>query len=541
MPKVWKIADTQSEDLVEQLLLNRGIKSKEDRERFFNPKLEYFEKDLNIPGIPAAQKRIEKAIENGEQIIVYGDYDVDGVCASAIIYKALSSLGAKILPYIPHREKEGYGLSKQGLDSCRDSGATLVITVDHGIVAFDQAKYAKEIGLDLIITDHHMKREDSIASLQNDKSGGRNVPEADVVVHSTLICGTGVAWCLIRKMIKPNLANELLELVALATICDMMSLQGVNRSFVFWGLKQLNKTTNVGLIALLNECQISLGDIDAYCLGHALGPRLNAIGRLEHAIDALRLLCTKDASKARKLAALLTDANLKRQELTTLAVEQARAMVVKDSGIHIVHSEEWIPGIIGLIAGRITDEYKRPSIAISVGEVHSKGSARSIDGINIVETIRECSDLLVDVGGHKGAAGFTIETTKIEEFKLRLSQVLAEKVVVEDPTLEVEAVVDSKRLSKSLVKELEAFEPTGFGNPKPVLATLKMKASDTRSLSGGKHLKFKADDVDAIAFGMGDLEPLVRSAGYVDVAYNLEINHFNGRDILQLKVKDVRF
>lgn len=523
------------EDLVEQLLVNRGITSKLEREKFFNPTLENFEKDLNIPGIPKALKRIEKAIKSGEQIVVYGDYDVDGVSASAIIYKALASLGAKILPYIPHREKEGYGLSREGLDSCRDMGASLVITVDHGIVAFEQAHYAKRLGLDLIITDHHTKRD---SKSHNEPES--QVPEAVAVVHSTLMCGAAVAWCLVRDFVKKDLAKELLQFVAIATICDSMVLQDVNRSFVFLGLKEMNKTSNVGLLALFNECGLSLGEIDSYALGHILGPRLNAIGRLEHAIDALRLLCTKDTLKARKLSALLTETNLKRQELTALAIEQAKEMVNNEDGIHVLHSSEWIPGIIGLIAARVAEEYRKPSIAISVGEVHSKGSARSVDGINIVETIRQCSDLLVDVGGHKGAAGFTIETGRIEEFKKRLAGILAESVVRDD-VLEIDAEVSSKKLSKNLVKRILEFEPFGFGNPQPVFATHRMRVSDIRTVGQGKHLKFKADNIDVIAFGMGDLEKALRVSGVVDLAYNLEINKFNGSEILQLKVKDIKF
>ncbi len=526
MSKVWNVLPQTREDLVDQLLINRGITSKSEREKFFNPTLENFEKDLNIPGIPKALKRIEKAIQNGEQIVVYGDYDVDGVCASAIIYKALTSMGAKILPYIPHREKEGYGLSKEGLDSCRDMGASLVITVDHGIVAFEQTLYAKEIGLDLIISDHHSPKEEK--------------PEALAIVHSTLMCGAAVAWCLARNFVKKDLSKELLQFVAIATVCDSMVLQDVNRSFVFLGLKELNKTTNVGLLSLFNECDLTLGDIDSYTLGHILGPRLNAIGRLEHAIDALRLLCTKDPLKARKLSALLTEVNLKRQELTTLAIEQARGMVKEEDGVHVLSSGDWVPGIIGLIAARVAEEYRKPSIAISVGEVHSKGSARSIDGVNIVEAIRQCSDLLIDVGGHKGAAGFTIETRKIDEFKERLAEVLSNSEALDD-VLEIEAEVPSKKLTKQMVSKILDFEPFGFGNSQPVLATHRMKVSDVRTVGTGKHLKFKADGIDAIAFGMGNLEKVLRVSGVADLAYNLEINKFNGSEILQLKVKDIHF
>ena len=276
---LWKILPKKNDDLIEQLLINRGIKTEKEKELFFHPKISDFKKDLQIPGIEKAIKRIKEAIEKGEQIIVYGDYDVDGISASAILYKALASLGAKVLPYIPHREKEGYGLSRVGLEFARDSGATLVITVDNGIVAFEQAKIEKELGLDLIITDHHVPQEEK--------------PDAYGIVHSTKMCGAAVALCLIKDLIKKDLSKELLQFVAIATICDLIPLIGLNRSFVFEGLKILNTTTNLGLLELINECGIRMGSIGSFEIGYMIGPRLNAMGRLEHGIDSLRLLCTR--------------------------------------------------------------------------------------------------------------------------------------------------------------------------------------------------------------------------------------------------------
>src|SRR3989338_9456538 len=401
----WKILLKKSDDLTEQLLINRGIK---DKKIFFNPKISDFEKDLEISGIPNAQKRILEAIQKGEQIIVFGDYDVDGITASAILYKGLTSLGAKVLPYIPHREKEGYGLSKLGLEFAKSSASKVLITVDCGITAFNQAKFAKELGLDLIITDHHLPQD--------------NLPDCFAIVHSIKMCGAAVAWCLIKDQIKKDLKAELLQFAALATVCDLIPLVNLGRAFVSEGLKILNKTTNLGLLSLINESGISSGSIGSFEIGYMIGPRLNAIGRLEHAIDALRLLCTKDPAKAKNLAKLLCQTNTQRQQMTTQAYEQARVIVDSKKKIHVLISGQWSSGIIGLIAGRITEEYYHPTIAISLGKVISKGSARSIDGINIVELIRKHADLLIDVGGHPGAAGFSIENKHIEIFKKRLEE-----------------------------------------------------------------------------------------------------------------------
>lgn len=521
----WKIAPKKSDELVEQLLINRGIKTEEEKEQFFHPKIANFTHDLQIPGIGKANERILKAIEKEELIVVYGDYDVDGICASAILYKALTSIGAKVLPYIPHREKEGYGLSRIGLESARNSGATLVITVDNGIVAFEQAKLAQELKLDLIITDHHVPE--------------RRKPDCFAVVHSTKMCGAAVAWCLIRDLIKKELVSELLQFAAVATVCDLVPLINLNRAFVFEGLKILNKTKNPGLLALLHESGVSFGNIGSFEIGYIIGPRLNAMGRLEHAIDSLRLLCTRDPIKAKRLAKLLCDTNVARQKMTMEAMEQAKLLINKDKKIHVLVSKEWSSGIIGLVAGRVCEEYYRPTIAISVGEEIAKGSARSIEGVNIVEVIREHSDILIDVGGHPGAAGFSLLSKHVEVFKRRFEDFVIE--LPEERVLEIEAEILSSQLTKSLVSEIEKFEPFGMLNRQPVFVTRNMQISDIRTVGNDKHLKGKAEEVDFIAFGMGELVTLLRSGQTVDLAYNLELDTYNGNNKLQLKVKDIKF
>lgn len=531
MPKSWKIAPKVADDLVEQLLCNRGITTSEEKEKFFHPKLSDYQSDLKIPGIPKALNRIKKAIEEKELIVVFGDYDVDGICGAAILYLALTSLGAKVLPYIPHREKEGYGLSKAGLDYARDSGAKLVISVDCGIVAFEQAVYAKKTGLDLIITDHHQPLETK--------------PEALVIVHTASMCGAAVAWCLVRQMLDEGGTLDLLDLVAIATVGDMIPLTGVNRCFVSLGLEKLKKTKRVGLLALCLQGGIKPSEISTFHLGYIIGPRLNALGRIEHALDVLRLLCTKDPAKASKLAKILCDANDQRKKLTLEAVLQAKEMVsiskvAKEEKIIIVQGESWIPGIIGLVAGRLAEEFGVASIAIAQGETFSKGSARSANGLNIVETIRACKDLLVDVGGHEGAAGFTIETNKLAEFKVKLQEVIKGKQKTLEPVLKVDAEVLVKKLSKKLVGEVAKFEPFGVGNPQPILATFGMRLGNIRTVGEGKHLKFSADGIDAIAFGRGSSAPLLQNGQLADLAYNLEIDDFNGGEKVQLKVKDFK-
>ena len=525
----WKIPPQKSSDLIEQLLINRGIKTPKEKELFFNSKFEDFEKELHLPGIPKSKNRIEKAIKEGELIIAYGDFDVDGICGAAVLYLGLTAKGAKVLPYIPHRIKEGYGLSRQGLEFARDSRASLVISVDCGIVAFEMAKYAKSLGLDLIITDHHQLLDGEY-------------PDAYAIVHSTKLCGAGVAWTLIRD-------ENLLDLVAIATIADMIPVLGVNRALVKKGLELLKRTDRVGLQALYEEAGITPGEIGSYEVGHIIAPRLNAMGRLEHAIDSLRLLCTKDKEKAKKLASLLGETNSQRKLLTQTAVDEAKLLVNGSTKkIHVLSSKDWIPGIVGLVAGRVCEETRVPSIAISVGEVHSKGSARSVRGVNIVETIRKCSDILVAVGGHPRAAGFTIETSKIEIFRKRLEEIMDDYELVEDHELEIEAQVASNKLNLKLAKEVYDFEPFGISNPVPVLVTMNMELQDLRTVGDGKHLKGKLlrhperseGSIEFIGFGMGDMINILSSGQLVDMAYVLDIDKFGGLEKLQLKVKDIR-
>ncbi len=443
--------------------------------------------------------------------------------------KGLTSIGAKVLPYIPHREKEGYGLSKLGLEFARDSGATLVITVDNGIVALEQAKFAKDIGLDLIITDHHLPIEGKL-------------PEALTIVHSTQMCGAAVAWCLIRDEISQTLCDELLQFVGIATVADMIPLTGLGRAFVVEGLKVLNKTKNPGLLALFREAKIEAGKIGSFEIGHAIGPRLNAIGRLEHAIDALRLLCTENEKRAKELAKLLQETNIRRQEFTTLAVEEALIAIKKNGSkkIHIVYSQNWLPGVIGLIAARVCQETGKPAIAISMGETMAKGSARSVDGVNIAEVIRECSDILNDVGGHKGAAGFSLLNEQIGKFKNRMEKLMETLPEEIEQILEIDAEIEKKQLTKSLVKELEKFGPFGHQNPQPTFAVRAFRITDIRTLSEGKHLKFKAEGIDCIAFGMGSMSQILAQGQLVDLAFYLEINKFNGSEKLQLKIRDLK-
>lgn len=512
------------EELVEIMLKNRDIKES-DREKFFNPKLSDYEKDLEITGTGKARKRILEAIKNKELIIAYGDYDVDGICGTAILYLGLTSLGLKVLPYIPHREKEGFGLSEEGLTYAKEQGAALIITVDNGISAIEKSKLAKKMGLDLIITDHHLL--------------GEKRPEALSIIHSTKICGAAVGWCLIKSLVQKNVAEDLLDLVALASICDMVPLLGVNRALVKVGLEKIRKTKRIGLKALMAQAKVNPDDISAYHVGYILGPRLNAKGRLEHALDALRLLCTKDPGKAQELAKMLGETNETRKEMVACAVEEAKKMVQASQKIIILNSKQWVPGIVGLIAGRLKEEYGLPAVIISESDNISKGSARSVKGLDIFTLIQKCADTLIDLGGHPGAAGFTIETKKIEIFKKQLIKIIRDIKFDQSGKMEAEAELILDKVGKSWIEELERFEPYGISNPKPVFASREVKISNIKTVGAGVHLKFWADGISSIAFSFGLKAEKLKENQLVDLTYYLEIDKFDGTEKIQLKVKDL--
>lgn len=538
----WVVLDRVSDDLEEQLLANRQIK---DKEFFFNPTISP-EPLVDKDQLQIAVQRIKKSIAQKEQVYIYGDFDVDGVTATAILWETLNNLGAKVLPYIPHREKEGYGLSETGLKQIAEKGGKLVITVDCGIGAIEQAKLAKEFGLELIITDHHQKSDE--------------LPEAVAILHTYELCGAGVAHELANALyqsVGSAPPPELLDLVCIGTIADMVPLLGKNRAFAKLGLEQLNKTKRLGLRAIIEEVAIKLGNLGTFEISFIIAPRLNAMGRLEHAYDSLRILLTKDPDKARLLARKLSLTNSERQRLTREAIEQAQEILEKESKnkkMFVLHNEGWQQGIIGLVAGRLTDQYCRPVLVISKGEVHSKGSARSVNGINIVEAIQSCSDILVNCGGHPAAAGFTIETERIPEFKERLAKWAEDKLTSDSfiPEIKIEAQFRAQDLNLETCALVAQFAPFGMGNPKPLFLTQDLTVHQVRTVgSEGKHLKLilgvpnenvwsLTNSIEAIGFGMGKKFMDVRIGSRIDVVFCLDEDNWNGNKKLVLKLKDFK-
>jgi len=546
----FKISSSEfkTDNLIEILLKNRGIKTKEEIEAFLNPKLSEVTPQavkIDEEQLKKAVLRINKAIEEKQKIIVFGDYDVDGICASAVLWESLDSLGADAMPYIPSRFDEGYGLSKEGIDNLLKAGKVdLIITVDNGIVANDAVDYANKKGIDVIITDHHVPTE--------------KLPNALAIVHTTLLCGAGVAYLLAQEISnKSKILNTKyekldthLELVVLATIADLVPLTNANRVLVYFGLQKLRETKRPGLLALINKAKIKKEEIGTYEIGHMLAPRLNAMGRLASAMDSLRLVCTNNIQKAESLAEVLNQTNLERQRITQEALVHAKTKA-EEKGIKnllFIADESYQQGIVGLVAGRMVEEYYLPSIIISKGEKYSKASARSVKGFNIIEFLRSASDLLVDVGGHPMAAGFTVETAKIDLLEKKLFE-NAEKLLKKEHlerVLRIDCELDSSFIDYETYSTIQKLAPFGMANPEPTFLTKNLTVSDIRIVGkNGKHLKLNLKSktsnlkFSAIAFGMGEKNHL-KIGDKADVVYTMEENSWNGYKNIELKIKDLR-
>lgn len=545
--KKWKIGKQilenrkqhDEEEIFACLLRLRGLTSDTAVKEFVSPKhpkeLGLRDVGIDVAAMANAVKRIRRAIMDKESIVVYADYDADGITAGAVMWETLWKLGARVMPYIPHREGEGYGLSEKGIDAAQHQfDPSLIITVDHGITAYEKVAYAKKLGIDVIVTDHHTKQ--------------KKLP-ACTIVHTTQLSGSGVSWFVAREL--SGAAS--VELAAVGTVADLLPLTGANRSIVMYGLKALRTTSRVGLSALMEEAGITKDRVDTHTISHMIAPRINAMGRIDHALDALRLLCTNDQKKAGALAQKLGLTNATRQKMTEDSVQHALGLLPQDikniKKLIFIADESYNQGIIGLIAGRLTEAYYRPSVVLSTGEEYAKASARSISGFNIIEAIRKCSDVLIDAGGHPMAAGLTVETRNISLLQKKLEQV-AEELITEEmlqKTLSIDLEMPLSKVSEKLWGHIQKLSPFGIGNPQPVFASKGLAVRDVRIIGATrKHVKMNVRGtgmkgwIDAVAFNMADMFGQFSSGDPIDLAYTLDMNEWNGRRSLQLKVRDVR-
>lgn len=540
--------------LLANLLYQRDLRDPAAAQAFLDAD---YQRSLNDPlllkGMSEAAPRLAHAVREREPIAIYGDFDTDGVTAVTLLTQALGAMGADVRPYVPHRTREGYGLNNLAVEHLAADGVRLLVTVDCGVSNIAEVAAAQARGVDVIVTDHHTPPAElpPALALVNPKQPGCLYPDKQLV-------GVGIAFKLIQALARYGLrpgnlrGRDLLDVVALGTVADMGLLIGENRALVKAGLQAINTTTRPGLQALITVAGLVPGKIDSTAIGYMLGPRLNAAGRLDDARRAYQLLLAADAQEARTIAQELHETNRARQELTRLTQEKARVLAaaadLQDDPILILADEAFPAGVIGLVASRLVDELGRPVVIIERGPEHSRGSARSIPGFNMVEALNACGELFVRHGGHAAAAGFTITSPRIPELHIALNRIAAARMqgVSLEPLLPIDATVPLTDVCWELLNEINRLEPFGNGNPQPVLMSAGVRVLDARTRGAeNQHLKLLLQQGagpphEAIAFRMGHLAPALRRHPHIDLAYVLEANEWNGERRLQINVKDLR-
>lgn len=536
--------------LLAKVFLSRGIEEEEYIEKFLNPSMDDLHDPFLLKDMEKAVDRIIDAVKNGERIVIFGDYDVDGVTSTSILYDFLKTCGAHVGYYIPDRKEEGYGLSMGAVQKVIDGGASLIITVDCGITAFEEVKYIVENHVDIIITDHHECKEElpeAYASV--------NPCRHDSTYPFKELAGVGVVFKLVKALsIKMGLEDpslKYIDLVALGTVADVVTLSDENRVIVKYGVKAIENTSNKGLKALIDASGVKDKLITAFTIGFVLAPRINAAGRIGDATRAVRLLTTDDENEAIALSKELNEQNSYRQEteqgiLCDVLSKIEYCVDLKKEKVIVVWGKEWHHGIIGIVASRITEIFHRPCILIAVEEGLGKGSGRSIEGFNLFEALSHCASLFEKFGGHELAAGLTIKEENIEEFKRLINEYANSLLKDSDliPKLKIDVEVTKEDISTESVRELELLSPFGVGNPSPVFAYRNLTIEEIRKVGSDKHLKLKLKDkgtvIDAIGFNRGHLAENYNEKDVIDVACSFEINTWNNVESVQMNLKDLR-
>ena len=558
MNKKWEICKVDKEQveklqenykinrLLATLLVNREITTEEKITKFLNPKRSDFYNPFGMPDMEKAINRILKAIDNNEKIIIYGDYDVDGITSVAVLKSFLEERGLDIGVYIPNRLNEGYGLNKDAVKNISENGYKLMITVDCGITAIEEVEYAKSLGIETIITDHHEPIED--------------LPNAVAVVDAKRkdnkyecrnLAGVGVVFKFIQALsIKMGLDEKeylkYLDIVCVGTISDIVPLTDENRVIVKLGLKLVEQTRNLGLKEILQSCGYS--KINSTTISFGVAPRINACGRMGHQEEALNLLLSKNPEKVKELSLKLNEYNKTRQDIEKNIFQEAVDKIEKNNltknSTLVVYGNNWHHGVIGIVSSKITELYFKPSILLSEEEGEYKGSGRSINGFDLHEALMECSQSIKKFGGHAMAVGITIEKDKIEEFEEVFEKIAKEKNVDKIiPIINVDEEIKLDEINKEMVDSLKELEPYGEANKMPVFAFKNLKIESIRALTNGKNLKLTVKDnkniVNAIGFNLGELAESYKIGDKVDIVGNLEINSFNGIESIQINIKDI--
>lgn len=550
--------------LIAQLLVNRGITEAREGGVFLQPKLTELIRPVQMPGIAPAVARLRRALERKEKITIYGDYDVDGITGVSILWQLLTLLGAQVDYYIPHRIDEGYGLNSDAVRSLAEGGTRLLVTVDCGIVATVAAELTQQLGVDLIVTDHHQP--------------GPTLPVATAIVHPMLdpayanqdsagaLVAYKLAWAVAEEFSRgPRLEPQLREfmlsattLAAIGTVADVVDLRGENRVVTKFGLQAVPESKLCGLQALIQTAGLAGKGVDSTAIGFRLAPVLNAAGRMGHARLAVELLTSTSEMRAMQIAEYLKDQNVQRQQCERKMLKQACDMVVERGLNHpdrrsiVLAAEGWHTGVLGIVASRLVDRFFRPAIMINASPNENnlaQGSARSIPGFSMLAGIQACCSHLTSFGGHKMAAGLTMSPEKIEAFAADFETYAAGNLLEADVVakLHVDALVPLRQFTPDVVRQLEMLGPFGEGNPKPVFATkgVRLAAPPRRCGSTNDHLQFAITDNSAtircVGFRMGGLEKKLVDNEYFNIAYEAQLNHYNGNSTVEFIAVDIQF
>lgn len=566
MPKkVWKIKPQPDEFTVKslaeslsisetlaRLLVIRDIKNYAQAKAFFRPSLDSIHDPFLMNGMECATTRVIKAITENELICIYGDYDVDGTCATALMYMFLKELGANVDFYIPKRLTEGYGVSKFGVEFVKSKGTSLLISVDCGITAIEETQFANELGMDVIICDHHQPKEE--------------IPNAHAILDPLkpncnypfkYLSGAGIAFKLAQgvaeRIGKRELPLKYLDLVALAASADIVSLTDENRVLVKEGLNQVNHSPRPGINALIKNSHLEPGDLTSGQIVFTIAPRINAVGRLGDAERAVKLLITENIEEALELAAVLESENYARRKIDEDTFFQALDLVEGSLDLDknlaiILHEESWHPGVIGIVASRLVEKYYRPTIMLTTVDGVAKGSARSTSNFNIYQALKKCEDLLIHFGGHQAAAGLAVEVDKIEDFRSKFNQIVKETIGEEEflPEVHIDAKLKFSDLTPKFFKIIDQFAPFGPGNMRPVFLAENLSVEGKPRFVGNNHLiinlKQNGSDrvLDCIGFNMGEMcEVLTKNHALIEAVFSIDKYTKDGKTFPQLKLKDL--
>ncbi len=559
MNKKWEVCETNEEQiqklveeknlsfLLSSILVNRGITTPEETELFLNPTRDNFHNPFSMPDMQKAVDRIKKAIETNEKVMIYGDYDADGITSITVLKKFLSERGLEAGYYIPNRLNEGYGLNHNAIQTIYKEGYTLIITVDCGISGLKEIEYAMELGLEVIVTDHH--------------EPGEELPKCLAVIDAkrkdnqypfNQLAGVGVVFKLIQA-ISMSLGLEAkeylkyLDIVCVGTISDIVPLIDENRVIAKLGLKLVAMTKNIGLKTLVSS--IGYRQIDGTSVSFGIAPRINACGRMGEEKEALKLFLTQNMQEAREITAKLNEHNVNRQveekRIFNEAVEQIEKQGVNNKPCIVLGREDWHHGVIGIVSSKVTEIYFKPSILICFEGEEGKGSGRSIPGFDLHDALMNCSTYIEKFGGHSMAIGITVKKENFEDFKKEFEEYTQNSHISDImPIIKIDKAVELKQIDLNMVKDLQLLEPYGEANKMPIFLLNNLKVQAIRSLSEGKHLKLKLSQdnyiVDAIGFNMGELAHKYQIGDKIDVVGALEVNSFNGNEQIQINLKDLR-